>query len=505
MVHKCLNCWHVSIMAGLGALLVGCATPKKYADYHAFYSAGAYDEARDALLKKEPNLANVSLDADPEPGSMDADYLLEDLMIGSADQMRGDREEAEKAFIAADRIYQDTLAQEGLVGGGAAQVGKVLTSDTSGMYRGRFYEGVMAGTYKAMEAWARGDDPNVVRMRFRQLSERQRLAAAHFKKQIEQEEEAAKKEAAENKGQMEGISLGDILQSKEMLEKKKEFFAGAYQIVSYSEYDNPFSHYIEGLYRMLSEPDDSSALEMAIQSFRHAYHVSGANAIAQECAIADALADQVKIKPSALNRQMWVILENGLCPIREEEKIILPVPIKGTIVTACLAWPRLAEVQGEYAGWVLRNNGVELKRMASVCNLDRVAAAEYKTELKGIWTRQTCSALIKCVVQYVSQKQMEKWGGQDMAPLIGVALGAGSAAITHADTRCWSSLPKDILVARVKIPEDGTVELWVDGAVQPLLTMHVESMDAPSVVWVKSPKAGAPLSAVVMNGDVKIK
>lgn len=175
----------------------------------------------------------------------------------------------------------------------------------------------------------------------------------------------------------------------------------------------------------------------------------------------------------------------------------------GTIVTTCLAWPRLAEVQGEYAGWVLRNNGVELKRMASVCNLDRVAAAEYKTELKGIWTRQTCSALIKCVVQYVIQKQMEKQGVPGI--LLGGALGAGSAAITHADTRCWSSLPKDILVARVKIPEDGTVELWVDGAVQPLLTMHVESMDAPSVVWVKSPKAGAPLSAVVMNGDVKIK
>ena len=82
------------------------------------------------------------------------------------------------------------------------------------------------------------------------------------------------------------------------------------------------------------------------------------------------------------------------------------------------------------------------------------------------------------------------------AALIGsqIAVAAYSAARRGADTRCWSSLPKSVYVARVPRPADGVLDIRADGAP----AVQVNLKPGNSMVFVRKPsRAAAPSVKVV--------
>ena len=138
-----------------------------------------------------------------------------------------------------------------------------------------------------------------------------------------------------------------------------------------------------------------------------------------------------------------------------------------------------------------------------------ISSRRAATELRGIWTRQAVSATAKILAQYAAQEAVRREmreRGQDpdgMVMLTGLLMGAVSVAITHADTRCWNSLPHEVLVARMEIPQDGKVELRTDEG-EVLWRFRVERDSGPVVVWGRSAAAGRPTCVMVLDGKVEV-
>lgn len=491
--------WSKGWRQGRGLVLVwlvlagaGCATSGTYEAYHQRFVAGDYAAAKELVAVEEK-------------GEAQKGKLLEYMLEGSADQMLGEVRAARECFTAADRVYEDVLKQEGALGASASQVGRTLAGDASGVYRGRFFEGTMAGTYKALAAWASGAGDHEVKTCLMQLSERQEAAKVHFAKQIA----AAEAEAAQEERRS-GENVGAAMGSPEMRKAEAALMDSAARFGKYANYDNPYAYYVSGLFRLVRARGDLSELALADQSFARAYGTGGDKGILWDKALVNGLA-QRKVKGDILKNRMWVLVENGLCPVRQEQRKTLPLMLGGKLFTATLAWPELTRVPGGdgYGGFTLTGAGVKEGRAERVCSVETLAATEYRTELRGIWTRQAVSATAKILAQYAAQEAVRREmreRGQDpdgMVMLTGLLMGAVSVAITHADTRCWNSLPHEVLVARMEIPQDGKVELRTDEG-EVLWRFRVERDSGPVVVWGRSAAAGRPTCVMVLDGKVEV-
>jgi hypothetical protein len=87
-----------------------------------------------------------------------------------------------------------------------------------------------------------------------------------------------------------------------------------------------------------------------------------------------------------------------------------------------------------------------------VADMDRVIQTEFKKDFQGILTRAIISTTTKAVAQYALEKNNNSsWAA--------VAMAVYSLVTTAADVRIWTALPKDIQVARLPIPENGSLTI----------------------------------------------
>jgi hypothetical protein len=113
--------------------------------------------------------------------------------------------------------------------------------------------------------------------------------------------------------------------------------------------------------------------------------------------------------------------------------------------------------------------------------MDRVVQTEFKKRYPMILSRAIASTLIKTYAQHLAQKELGDWGG--------IAVALYQAATNSADTRMWTSLPKDFQVARVPAPKDGQLTLsFPNGNSQAVQLKSGQS----SLVYVKAVNSTVP-------------
>ncbi len=369
-----------------------------------------------------------------------------------------------------------------------AEVGAALTSQASLPYRGRAYDKVMMNTYKALNQMALGQRDNV-RLELNRSLQRQRDAVAENEKRIAEAQEIAAKaktgEAKTEDGKNAAYDSDKALSDpKTGPALQAALDSSIAPMKPYGDYVNPFAVFLDGLF-FSTLGENGSDWERGRHSFeRVAGIVSDNPYLRDDLAMASAVAEGQQ--PEGLT---YVIFETGSAPARGQVRVDIPT----FLVTSKLAYVGAAFPKLEFNNDYISTLGVgcsgQTFTTATIASMDSIVANDFKNEWPLIVTKTMITTATKAIVQAAAQKVVEDRAGALWGFAAGLAAGALNAATNIADTRTWTTLPKEFQYARVLTPADRQLTLTAGAATQTIELIP----GSVNVVYVKSASSTAPL------------
>ena len=452
----------VVLSLGMAVLLgAGCSTYKNQSgDMRAAWIGGKPAVAAKAFSDKADHKDNTK------------DSVVWHLEAGAAYRAAGDYTNSNRHLeAAADRIDKYEEQAKVKVGREAAAI---MSNQQNLPYEGKSYDKIMLHTYKALNYLALGDAekarPEVIR-----AYQRQQDAVDENARRIEKskEDEANAKE-------------------KDKVEKAKADpkFASALEGVTkdiegfkfYADYVNPFTVYLDGLF-FLYAGSGGSDLERANKSLKRVSEVCPDNKFVQAdlAAATNALAGQM---PGPCT---YVVFETGQAASLGQVRIDIPIIVVNVSYVGA-AFPKL-EFHNDHAREFIVKT-VELQETAApLASMDSIVALDFKNEFPVIVTKTVISTVAKAAAAYAvntaasQQSEIAGWISR-----IGTAV--AQAAVNIADTRTWTTLPKEFHIVRISTPADRKLTLSTGGCAP----VDMVLMDgAVNVVYVKSIAGNSPL------------
>jgi len=440
----------LTFVAGI-SLVAGCQTLSSQQSLDSFnqhYAQGEYQAAADFALQAG--------DITPEG---DSDDLLWSLQAGSALSAAGQLDYSTRVFDHAETLMK-TEDTENIGRKGMEKVTAALVNNNLNRYSPTVYDGVMVNTYKALNNIFLQDLQNA-RIEFNRAADRQRRAEEAFKARIEEQKQKLAETHQQTGGEQASNSQLDFSSSEKASEQAVyDAYPELEEWKAYPDFVNPYTDYLHGLYFMLASADRED-YGKARQSLRRVAGMSPGNA-----AIKTDLMVINKLRTGAwrkhkLNPAVWVIFENGEAPSIDE--ILVPLPLfllNDQVDYSQIALPKLKERGTAYPYLEIRANGKRLGKTELLASMDRVVQTEFKREFPLKVTEAIASTLTKAFIQYQVKKELGLAGS--------LVAGLYQATTTRADTRSWTSLPKEVQVVRLRKPGGGTLELNAPGLEQPV-------------------------------------
>ncbi len=305
----------------------------------------------------------------------------------------------------------------------------VITNDTALAYKGTIYDGVMTNTYKALNFMAIGRD-DFARVEFNRALDRQRRAKEYYNKEIQQVREAIKEKnraAYRNATSEKNLAI---------LERR---YPGLKDFEPYPGFINPFTSYIAGLFFYLEGDYDKAEFAMK--------QTAG---MVSDNPFVQADLDNITSR-RCVEDTVWVILENGLCPVKEEFRLDLPLFLATNKVQYMgIALPKLRTRAAPFP-YIVVKDGEKTRQTVHLASMDRVIKTEFEKKYPEIFMRAVASATVKATAQYALQENNSSGGALLMAIY--------AYASTAADCRIWSSLPKEFQLLRLKKPDSGKLAI----------------------------------------------
>jgi hypothetical protein len=401
------------------------------------------------------------------------DAIVWRLEQGAVLRGNGQYEASNQAFDQAqDRINQ--YSQEARVKVGN-EAGALLSNQANLPYTGRAYDGIMLNTYKALNYLQLGE-PDKARVELIRAYQRQQDAVTDNQRRIEK----VQGEAAQSKDKA-------TMDKAEADPKFKSQMQGAYtdldNLKAYANYVNPFTVYLDGLYFM-ADAVDASDLERAHKSLERVAGFAGDNHyVKQDLAAVDDLINGKPLPPTT-----YVIFETGCAPVRGQIRIDIPIIVtKVSYVGA--AFPTL-KPHGDYQpSLTVTANGTS-QTTSLVASMDSVIGLDFKNEMPVVITKTIAATVTKAVAAYAvndAANQQDALGG--LFAQIGTAV--YQAAVNIADTRTWTTLPKEFQVCRIPTPPDRKLKLEPAGGGQKIPVTIADG--TINIVHVKSINPVTPL------------
>lgn len=461
----------------------GCRTVNDViVDYRDNISSGKYEEAA-----KEP----AELAA--EDGN---DRLMWTLMAASAYDLDGDTDKAlEKFDVAEDMMIENDNTSVFSQAAGTANA--MMLNDKYFPYDGGGQDRIFTCLYKAVGYGSRNDF-DAARTELNRAAQHQEnwlwerrkdLAAADERMDKESADYAKEKgNGAKDEGQS-NIAVQNAMKDGSFGTTIKEYFmfdiftSGVLDQLKPADYQNPYAAHVCGIFRWLNGDGDGRGY------LRDASTLRPDNTFAAN----DFSACDQGMNPK---NQVWVYVEDGLCPEREQQRVDLPlllIPYAGHYVKyAGLCLPRLLERPAAASSWSA--NGEQLQMLA---NVDALCKIEYDVYMRGAIKREITRTVVDVGVQVALGIAADHASGNTRLALVAsqYAVAAYSLARRGADTRCWSSLPKRVYMARVERPAGGVLEVKADGAP----AAQVELPEGNSMVFVRKPAPGAKPAVKVVT------
>jgi hypothetical protein len=174
--------------------------------------------------------------------------------------------------------------------------------------------------------------------------------------------------------------------------------------------------------------------------------------------------------------QVWIWVEDGLCPCREEWRIDLPLFLlpyaNRYVLYAGMAFPKLRYRQPAASSWTVSAGGAETQ-LSHLADVDGLVGTEFDVYMRGAVSREIARTIIKVGVQaalgaaaeaaHERDRKKDGMSGDYLTLKLSQAgVAAWARATTAADLRSWTALPKSVKIARVARPPDGKIVLNAD-------------------------------------------
>ena len=474
------------------AAVSGCRTAKDVLDdYEKDISLGQYDHAA----------VEVGEWADKGGG----DELVWQLHAASAKSLAADQQGAIARFDKAEDVFIRN-DQQSVFAQGADNTLAMMTNDKAFPYGGGGQDRVFTCLYKAIDYGVQGNkdamrtelnraaqhQENWLFERRRDIEaadERLKTDAENYRKQNAQNGQAS--QSAEETSSAVGKAMADDSLSAQI--KANCGFDpatdGRLETLSTKDYMNVYVQCVCGVFRWLSGDDDGK------------YFLRDASALKPENAMlqADFAAANAGGRPKD---SVWVFVEDGLCPTREEWRIDLPlVLIPGLnryVLYAGMAFPKLRERYSAVTAYSVSAGGSDLP-MAELENVDRLAKTEFDVYMRGALAREITRTIVKAGVQIalgVVAENVNDNYTQIALRASQLAAAGWAASVTGADIRSWTSLPKSVYACRVARPADGILTVNCG-----LEKVQINVPSGNAMVFVRKTSSAAPSVAKVIPFD----
>ena len=465
----------------VGLVTTGCQTYRQKNKVIVYWHAGDLARAEREAIKRADKSANSK------------DAIIWRLEEGSVLRALGKYQESNKAFDQA-QAKMDDYAQKAKVRVGQ-EAAALLSNQANLAYEGRSYDGIMLNTYEALNYLALGE-PEKARPELIHAYQRQQEAVEDNRRRIEK----TQAEAAKNKDS----ALVDRAEEDPRFQAAiQNSMKDIDNIHVYADYVNPFTVYLDGLFFM-ADSTGASDLERANKSFQRVAGLDGSNEYVQRNLTM--LNDLMNGKP--LPPTTYVIFETGCAPIRDQIRIDIPI-IFANVSYVGAAFPTLVP-QGDFLPWLTVTADGTNYQTRMVANVDGTVARDFKNEMPVIITKTVASTIAKATAAYFANNaanNQNDWAGL----LVQMATAAYQMAVNIADTRTWTTLPKEFQVCCFPTPTDGKIELLTPSGTKIVVALALAngtkndltpadgvqtSMNSSSVlnvVYVKSIAAGTPL------------
>ena len=478
----------IEMVVAVGLLAGGCSTRSPYALSDGYYCGGAYDLAAECI--KTERLPDAT-----------AGHVLDNLYLGSAHFAAQAHDEAVADFSAAEAGLKEQDVQCAL-GKGIGAVGDVLATG-EGAYIAATYDETMMNLYQAFSHLAKNDIDRA-RVEFNRVDQRQGRAAERNAAMIKRNQEKIA-EAKADKGNQEAQTATKGATCDGVAELEAELSRWN----AYADYMNPAAVFMCGAFRLLWG-EDAGDCEKGIAYFKRAYGLHPSQASRQAIEILERRANGTSV---AADREfVLVVFEDGMGPQKVEERKEMIIPYRYPI-HAGIALPRLQHRPSAHTSLSVFDGDVCVGNTETICELDRVVAAEFKEEFKWIASSAVLGACIRIGVQIAAMEVLraqldDQVAKGKMTPFArdlslvaaGAALSAVSAATTHADTRIWSTLPRDYQAALVPKPASGKLTIKDAAGTRVLVEVEIPKPQRSSFVYVKIPTSASAATAFSVPG-----
>ena len=474
----------VAFAAALVAV-VGCRTNKDILnDYEKSLLAGNY-AAPVSEIEEKADAGGV-------------DELLWRLHAGGSRYLMNDFPASTEQFDKAEDVFirndQTSVFKQGAVGTFA-----MLYNERAFPYAGGGEDRIFACFYKAVE-YMRSGNSAAARTEFNRAAQHQDNWLWERKKEIADAADRLKKDAdayVKKEGGKASANGADSAKSSQAVNAAFADASFAAQISEKCGFDmsaggnvetlarkdwlNRYVQHVTAVFRMLSGDSDGSAY------LRELAAIDPGNALVK----ADLALASSGSKPRDF---VWIFVEDGLGPVREEWRIDLPtvfIPYANEyILYAGMALPYLRYRGAAYASYAVSAGGAN-RPLVIVQDVDRLLKTEFDVYFRGALIREITRTVIKVGVQVALGVTAANVDDDYTRIALRASLAAAAvwaASVTQADLRTWTGLPKRVLAMRVKRPADGKVVVTGDGV--PVAEIQVPKGN--SIVFVRKTSSVAP-------------
>ena len=463
-------------------ILTGCRTNKDILnDYEKDILIGDYEHAS----------IEVSEKAQEESG----DQLLWQLSAAGANHLSGNSEKAIEQFDAAEDVFAKNDA-ESVFSQGASGTCAMMTNDRAFPFAGGGQDRIFTCLYKAID-YAAAKNTDAARTELNRAAQHQENWIFERRKDIEAAREKMKEdaEAYAKENESENKDCGDSVNKAfsdsaftAAIKEKTGFdpsVDGNLETLSQKDYLNGYAQHVCGVFRWITDGD-------GYDFFKGLPEICASN----EMVMVDCHEAKNRVKP---NNQVWIYIEDGLAPCREEWRLDLPlafIPFAGKYVLyAGMALPYLRYRDPASTAYTVNAAGVS-KQMEVLQDMDRLEKVEHDVYLKGALTREITRVIVKVGAQVAlgvaydaCDNQYAKLGIKASQ----VAVAAYAASVTQADLRNWTAKPKRIFAVRITRPDDGKIVISSDAG----NVAEIQLPEGNSMVFVNKPSMQAKPSVKV--------
>ena len=453
-------CCATIIAAALAMANSGCRTNKDI-----------LNDYEKSLIEGNYSLSVAEVEEKADDGGVDE--LMWRLHAGSSRYLLNDGPFAIAQFDKAEDIFikndQTSTFKQGSTGAFA-----MISNDRAFPYAGGGEDRIFTCFYKAVD-YARKGNLDAMRTELNRAAQHQDNWLWERKKEIAEAAEKLKKDADEYTKDKGGSQKDDIDNSKSseaastafeneslssLIKDKCDFDAasdGNVETLSRKDWLNKYVQYATGVFRWASGDSDGAAYIKEIAE------IDPENTLAKT----DFQAASTGAKPT---NQVWIFIEDGLGPVREEWRLDLPLVLipyaNRFILYAGMALPYL-RYRPEASSSYEVSSGGNSTGLVLLQDVDKLIKTEFDVYFREALIREITRTIVKASVQValgvVAENASDNYtkialrGAQ-------IAAAAWAAAVTQADLRCWSALPKKVYAIRVPRPADGTIRITAAGA-----------------------------------------